>query len=132
MELVAAVTMLILLEYFVFTMLVGMARGKSGIQAPATTGDPILERTFRVQMNTLEQLAIVIPSLWLFGLYVSATYAAGLGLVFAIARILYYRGYVADPSKRAAGFGIGFLATLVLLLGAIYGTGMTAFTQYMS
>ena len=126
MELVAVVTTLVVLEYFVFIMLVGMARGKSGIQAPATTGDPLLERTIRVQMNTLEQLAIVIPSMWLFGLYVSGTYAAGLGLVFAIARIIYYRGYVADPSKRAVGFGIGFLATLALLLGALYGTGMAA------
>jgi glutathione S-transferase len=128
MELVAAVTILILLEYFVFMMLVGTARGKSGIQAPATTGDPVLERTLRVQMNTLEQLVMVLPSMWLFGLYVSATYAAGLGLVFAIARILYYRGYVADPSKRAIGFLIGFLATLVLLLGALYGTVMAAIT----
>jgi glutathione S-transferase len=126
MELVAVVTALVVLEYFVFIMLVGMARGKSGVQAPATTGDPLLERTIRVQLNTLEQLAIVIPSMWLFGLYVSDTYAAGLGLVFAIARIIYYRGYVADPSKRALGFGIGFLATLALLLGALYGTVMAA------
>jgi glutathione S-transferase len=126
MELVAAVTILILLEYFVFMMLVGTARGKSGIQAPATTGDPVLERTLRVQMNTLEQLVMVLPSMWLFGLYVSAIYAAGLGLVFAVARILYYRGYVADPSKRAIGFLIGFLATLVLMLGALYGTVMAA------
>ena len=126
MELVAVVTTLIVLEYFVFMMLVGMARGKSGVQAPATTGDPLLERTLRVQMNTLEQLAIVIPSMWLFGLYVSGTYAAALGLVFAIARIIYYRGYVADPAKRAVGFGIGLLATLALLFGAIYGTGMAA------
>lgn len=126
MELVAVVTTLIVLEYFVFMMLVGTARGKSGVQAPATTGDPLLERTLRVQMNTLEQLAIVIPSMWLFGLYVSGTYAAALGLVFAIARIIYYRGYVADPAKRAVGFGIGLLATLALLFGAIYGTGMAA------
>lgn len=129
MELVAVITLLIVLEYLVFTMLVGAARGKSGIQAPATTGDPVLERTLRVQMNTLEQLAIVIPSLWLFGLYVSPEYAAGLGLVFAIARVLYYRGYVAEPEKRGVGFGIGFLATLVLLLGAIYGAGMAAIAQ---
>jgi glutathione S-transferase len=129
MELVAAVTILILLEYFVFMMLVGTARGKSGIQAPATTGDPVLERTLRVQMNTLEQLVMVLPSMWLFGLYVSAIYAAGLGLVFAVARILYYRGYVADPSKRAIGFLIGFLATLVLLFGALYGAVMAAMTS---
>ena len=50
--------------------------------------------------------------------------AAGLGVLFIIARILYARGYLADPGKRSLGFGLGFLATLVLLLGSVYGTLM--------
>lgn len=127
MELVALVTVIILIEYFVFVMMVGTARHKTGIKAPATSGHPLLERTFRVQMNTLEQLAVVLPTLWLFGLYVHAMAAAGLGLLFVIGRALYYFGYVADPAKRGTGFGIGFLATIVLILGSLYGTGMAAF-----
>ena len=53
MAYVALVTLLLLVQYFVFTLLVGAARGKSGIQAPAVTGDENFERAYRVQMNTL-------------------------------------------------------------------------------
>lgn len=124
MDKIALVTGLLLLQYFVFMMLVGAARGKSGVQAPAVTGDPVFERTLRVQQNTLEQLLIVLPSLWLFATYFGETIAAGLGLVFFVGRVVYYRGYVAEPGKRGMGFGIGFLATIVLLIGSIAGSVM--------
>ena len=124
MELIYLVTALMLLEYFVFTMLVGVARGKTGIDAPAMTGAPELERAVRVQLNTLEQLIVVIPAMFLFAMFVHVQVAAGLGVLFIIARILYARGYLADPGKRSLGFGLGFLATLVLLLGSVYGTLM--------
>ena len=121
MDQVAVVTGVLLLQYFVFMMLVGAARGRSGVQAPAISGDPVFERTLRVQQNTLEQLLIVLPSMWLFGSYFGETIAASLGLVFFVGRILYYRGYVVEPGKRSVGFGIGFLATIALLLGALGG-----------
>jgi uncharacterized MAPEG superfamily protein len=121
MEKVAIVTAILLLQYFVFMMLVGVARGKSGVQAPAITGDPVFERTLRVQQNTLEQLLIVLPAMWLFATYFGEDIAAGLGVAFFVGRVLYYRGYVADPGKRSIGFGIGLLATLALLLGALGG-----------
>jgi len=124
MDKIALVTGLLLLQYFVFMMLVGAARGKSGVQAPAVTGDPVFERTLRVQQNTLEQLLIVLPSLWIFATYFGETIAAGLGLVFFVGRVVYYRGYVAEPGKRGMGFGIGFLATIVLLIGSIAGSVM--------
>ena len=124
MDLIALVTGVILLEYFVFVMMVGFARNKSGIQAPAITGAPELERALRVQQNTLEQLAIVLPSLWMFGHYISAPVGAGAGLVFVLGRAMYCKGYIADPAKRSMGFLVGFLATLVLLLGGLYGAVM--------
>lgn len=124
MELIYLVTALMLLEYFVFTLLVGVARGKTGIDAPAMTGAPELERAVRVQLNTLEQLIVVIPAMFLFAMFVHVQVAAGLGVLFIVARILYARGYLADPGKRSLGFGLGFLATLVLLLGSVYGTLM--------
>ncbi|MFT5578251.1 MAG: glutathione S-transferase [Paraglaciecola psychrophila] len=126
MELIAVVSGLIVLEYFILTMLVGRARGKSGIEAPAMTGDPGLERALRVQLNTLEQLIIVLPGLWLFGTYISATWGAGLGLVFIVGRALYAQAYMSDPSRRGPGFLIGLLATVALLLGGIYGAVMAA------
>ena len=92
--------------------------------APATTGDPMLERYFRVQQNTLERMAAVLPAMWLFAFYVSPLGAAGIGLVFFVGRIVYLRGYVADPAKRGPGFGLGVLAEAVLLLGALGGAAM--------
>ena len=126
MALVALVITLILLEYYVFTMMVGAARGKSGIQAPAMTGDPGLERSVRIQLNTLEQMVVVIPAMWLFALYVSPVWSAGLGAAFILGRAVYAKSYMADPAKRGLGFMIGFLATLGLLGGAIYGSIMAA------
>ena len=121
MPYLAIVTALALLEYVGISLLVGRARGKYGIKAPATSGDPVFERTFRVHQNTLEQLMIFLPSLWLFGTYVSAGWGALIGLVFIVGRVLYVQGYIADPEKRGMGFGIGFLANIVLLVGGLIG-----------
>ncbi len=103
MELIAIVSVLALLEYMIVSVLVGRARGKYGVEAPAISGNEIFERYFRVQQNTLEQLIIFIPALFLFGRYVSAPIGAALGLIFIVGRLLYLRGYVKDPAKRGLG-----------------------------
>jgi len=121
MELVAIVTLLTLLEYFAFGILVGRARVKYGVKAPAISGHPLFERYFRVHQNTAEQLWVFLPSLWLFAHYVHAGAAALLGTVWIVGRVIYLRGYVADPEKRTAGFAIGALASLALLIGALIG-----------
>jgi glutathione S-transferase len=121
MALVAAVILLALLEYIVFGLLVGRARARCNIAAPAITGHPVFERYFRVQQNTLEQLIVFVPSVWFFGMYVSALWAAGLGVVFIIGRAIYLNGYVEDPKKRSAGFGLSFLPNVILLFGALIG-----------
>lgn len=116
---VALVTIAALLVYFWMSLRVPGARRKSGIEAPAMTGDPVLERTIRVHYNTLEWLPIFLVSLWLFAIYWNDRVAAILGVVWIIGRIIYALAYVADPKKRAAGFLIQFLATAALLLGAL-------------
>lgn len=116
---VAIVTLLALLVYFWMGLRVGGARRKTGISAPAMTGDPILERSVRVQANTLEWLPIFLPSLWLFALYWDDRAAAAAGVVWIVGRILYALGYSADPAKRSTGFLIQTLATAVLLFGAL-------------
>ena len=98
MAYLAIVTLLALIEFLVFGILVGRARGKYGIKAPATSGHPLFERRFRVHQNTQEQLLIFLPALWLFGELVSPVWGAGLGLVFVIGRALYAVGYYADLS----------------------------------
>ena len=106
MDLVAAVVLAVLIQYFYFAVLVGRARNRTGIAAPAVTGDPIFERTFRVQQNTLEQLVIFLPSIALFAHYVSPSGAALLGLVFLVGRAFYAAGYIRDPGRRGPGAGL--------------------------
>ncbi len=121
MEVIAIVIGLALVEYLVFSARVGMARGKYGIEAPATTGHEIFERHYRVQVNTIEQLVVFLPSIWIFGRYTSMKLAVALGVVFLIGRALYAVSYVKEPSKRTVGFLLSYLANVALLLGAIGG-----------
>jgi len=121
MEIVAVVIVLALLEFVVFGMLVGRARGRYGVNAPAVSGHEIFDRYFRVHYNTMEMLVAFVPAIWLFGLYVSPQWGAALGLVYLVGRILYLRSYVADPRKRDIGFGLSALPIVALLLGALWG-----------
>ena len=115
----AVVTLLALLVYFWMGLQVGRARGKTGISAPAMTGDPLLERAVRVHINTLEWLPIFLTSLWLFAIYWNTLVAAGLGVVWIAGRLVYSAGYMTDPSKRSTGFLIQLVAVAVLLFGAL-------------
>jgi len=94
-------------------------RHRVGIDAPAMTGDPQLERAIRVQANTLEWLPVFLGAMWLFAIYWNDLVAAGLGVVWILGRLIYAAAYMADPKKRGPGFGIQALATLVLLFGAL-------------
>jgi glutathione S-transferase len=130
---VAVVTALALLVYLWTVIGVGAARRKSGIKAPTMTGDPLLERAVRVQANTLEWLPIFLPSLWLCHLFwqpqdQTGIIVAAIGVVWIVGRILYALGYVVDPSKREVGFLIQFLASIVLLLGALGKAAMLLIT----
>ena len=118
-NLTAIVTLLALLSYVWMVMRVGGARRKSGIAAPAMSGDPMLERYLRVQGNTLEWLPIFLGSLWLFAHYWGDVTAAALGLVWIVGRVLYAVGYSAAAEKRELGFMVQMIATAVLLFGAL-------------
>jgi glutathione S-transferase len=126
MALVYVVMMLAVIEYFAFGMAVGMARGRYKIPAPAVSGNPDFERYYRVQMNTLEQMMVFLPSLWTFATFVSANWAAGLGLVFVIGRLVYFYGYTKAANKRGIGFGISGLPTMILMIGGLIGAAMAA------
>jgi uncharacterized membrane protein YecN with MAPEG domain len=115
------VTVLTLILYFVLTANVGRARAKYKVPVPQTSGDPDFERVFRVQQNTLEQLILFLPSLWLFSLFVSPIWGAGIGLIWIIGRILYAWGYYQAAEKRVLGFGINSLSILALLVGSLVG-----------
>jgi uncharacterized membrane protein YecN with MAPEG domain len=116
---VAIVTLVALLAYIWMGARVGGARRKSGIHAPAMTGDPELERHIRVQANTLEWLPIFLPALWLFAIYWNDRVATIVGAIWIVGRILYALGYARAADKRELGFMIQALATAVLLFGAL-------------
>jgi glutathione S-transferase len=123
-ELIAIVTGLAVLQSFLFAFQVGQARVKHEVDAPAITGNPEFERTFRVHANTVEQLVIFLPGLWMFGYYVNEPIGAGVGMLFIIGRFIYRNAYLGEPKRRAAGFGIGVLSMVVLVLGGMIGAAM--------
>lgn len=119
MPYVAIVTIVALVQFLFLGIMVGRARVKYGIAAPATTGNEMFERHFRVHMNTLEQLILFLPSLWIFAAYVSPLWAAALGVVFIIGRAFYAVSYVRNPKSRGPGFGLTALPTLALMIGTL-------------
>jgi len=118
MNLVHIVALLAVAQFFQFGILVGRARVRYGVKAPAVTGHEHFERAFRVQMNTLEQLAGFLPSLFIAGQYWPGWLVAGIGAVYLIGRFVYRQAYIADPSKRQAGFVLTVTSTgLLMVLG---------------
>jgi glutathione S-transferase len=116
--LVALITVLALMLYLWQSLRVGSARGRLGVEAPATTGNPEFERHYRIQANTLEGLIIFLPALWLSAIYIDDRFAAALGLVWIVGRVLYTLGYAREAKARGPGFGIQAIAMLILLLGS--------------
>ena len=123
-ELVAA---LAVLQFLSFGALTGNARRVSGLKAPAITGHPTFERMYRVQMNTLELLVAFMPALFLAAKYWSPALIAGLGAVYLVGRVLYWRAYVTDPAKRGLGFILSMLPTIILAILALIGVMLSMF-----
>lgn len=122
---VSIVTSIMLIQLFAFSIKSGMAREKSGVKAPATSGNDHFERLYRVHHNSMELLIIAIPSMWMFANHVHALGAAGLGFVYVIGRVIYARAYVADPESRGTGFMISMIPTVILMFGAFIGAIIT-------
>ncbi|MDX1563052.1 MAG: MAPEG family protein [Gammaproteobacteria bacterium] len=121
MEHVYMVVLLALIEYMVFGALVGRARNKYNVKAPAVSGPEAFDRTFRVHQNTLEFLIVFIPAIVLFGRYQSANIAALIGLVAIVGRAIYAIGYIKASDKRGLGAMISGIASAVLVVGALTG-----------
>lgn len=121
MNFVDLVALLALLQLFFFGALVGRARGQYGVKAPAVTGHEMFERVYRVQMNTLELLVMLLPSLYLAAKHWSPTGAAIAGAVYLVGRLVYWRAYVGAPDRRGLGFLLSMAPIMVLMVGALVG-----------
>lgn len=115
------VAMLTVLQYVFFSFLVGQARGRHGVQAPAVTGNAQFERVYRVQMNTLELLVAFLPALYAAGWYWPSWIVAIGGGMFIVGRFIYWRAYVSDPARRGLGFVLSIAPTMVLAVAGIAG-----------
>jgi uncharacterized membrane protein YecN with MAPEG domain len=121
MNLVDLVAVLVLIQLIFFSAVVGRARTKYGVNAPAIVGNEMFERAYRVQMNTLEVMVVLLPSMYLAARYWSAHYAAACGAVYLVGRLVYWRSYMKDPKGRSVGFALSIGPVLVLLVATIVG-----------
>ena len=110
----ALATLIALGVYFWTIMLVGKARTRYGVAAPACTGSEEFERRFRVQMNTLEQFVLMLPALWLCAIWVGELYAGIGGLVWSIGRVIYVVTYLRDPKSRSFGMSLTLVPTAIM------------------
>jgi len=115
------VTLLALIEFFVFSGLVARARARYGVKAPAMSGHEVFDRYFRVHYNTLELLIMFVPALWIAASYWNPVWMAAVGAVYLIGRIIYLQGYVRDPRARSMGFGLSIFPIGFLVLAALAG-----------
>lgn len=121
LPLTSLVTLLVVLLMFATALNVGRARGRYGIHAPAVSGHEMFERAFRIQMNTLEGAALMLPALWLYAGFIDDRGAGVIGGIWLAARVWYAVAYQQDPTKRGGGFGLAALALAGLWLGALWG-----------
>jgi glutathione S-transferase len=117
-----ATLLAVLILYYTFAQ-AGRMRARHNIQAPATTGHPQFERALRVQMNTVEQVVIFLPILWIATTYfrIIGWLPAALGFVWCLGRIIYSIHYMAAAEKRRLGFMISNAANIALLVLSLYG-----------
>jgi hypothetical protein len=119
MNYIDIVAMLAIVQYLFFGGLVGKARDRYGVHAPAVTGADGFERIYRVQMNTLELLVVLLPALYAAAHYWSAPIVAGFGAIYLVGRFIYWRAYVSNPASRSLGFGLSIGPVFILALAAL-------------
>ena len=121
MKFVHIVAMLAIVQYIFFAIKVGQARGKYGVKAPATSGDDMFDRIYRVQANTLEQLVCFLPALFVAAVYWPPLYIAAIGVVYLVGRTVYWLSYVKDPGTRGSGFLITVVSIVLLVIASVGG-----------
>lgn len=119
--LTSLITLLVLALLFLTAANVARARGRYGVKAPAVSGHELFERALRIQMNTLENVVLTLPALWLYAALIGDRGAGAMGAIWLVARAWYAIAYHHDPARRGGGFGLALLAFAGLWCGAAWG-----------
>jgi hypothetical protein len=115
------VTILALFQFLLFGALVARARVKYKVKAPATSGNEMFERYYRVQMNTLELLVVFLPALWIASAYWDPRWMAAVGVVYLLGRMLYLRAYTTEPRSRGLAYMLSLLPVMALMTAGLAG-----------
>jgi glutathione S-transferase len=126
MHYVTLITVLALVQFTFFGVLVAKARGKLGVAAPAMIGSPAFDCLVRVHLNTLERLVSFVPLMWMATQFWASAWVAAVGAVFLLGRMLYWKGYVKNPEARQLGNIVSMLPIGVLLLANLVGLARAA------
>jgi uncharacterized membrane protein YecN with MAPEG domain len=99
-------------------------RARSGAVDPLAGGDnATLLVNQRALTNTVEQLAGFAPSLLALAAGVSSDrmrFVVAAGVVFAVARLVFWAGYILGPMMRAPGMAATFAINIGTLVAAIW------------
>ena len=110
-----------LLVYYFTLFKSGMARGRFEVAAPSHDGPEEYVRHVRAHQNTVEHLVMFLPGLWLFALAVDPIWAAGIGAIWPVGRLMYALGYYKAPEKRSIGLYISMPPIYIFILGSLIG-----------
>ena len=115
-------TVLAILLTLILVGRVGYLRGRLKIDAPATAGHPQFERAFRIHANTVENLVLLLPLLWVASSFYGGQIPFWLGLLWVVSRVIYAFGYAqTNTQMRGPGAALGFIALIGLLVLSIIG-----------
>jgi glutathione S-transferase len=117
----ALVSLAALVVYIWMLANAGHARGKYKVAAPSVDGPLEFQSALRVQANTVEQMVVFFPALWMCAAYLGDVWAAAGGLIWVVGRIVYAIGYYQAPEKRSLGFGITAFGSVALMIGTAVG-----------
>jgi len=117
----ALVTVFISLFAFWLAYNVGMTRMKHKAPPHKHTENEEVYIANRVHMNTIENMVVYIPLLWIATIFGPVTIAAAVGVIWFVSRVWYAFAYLKDPKKRQIPFMIGLACIAITALLGVYG-----------
>ena len=112
-------TVVITFFMFYLTAAAGALRGKHGIEPPKMVGNADYEIAYRIQANSVEQLVMFMPIMWLGAYALGDSWGGAAALVWLIGRFAYARAMKSDPSKRGTGMVITSVPVIVLSIAIV-------------